>query len=71
VRPATLAGHPAVEFDWSYTGGDEVDRVGLVRAAIIDGKLYLINFDAPKLHYFDEHVGEVRRIMDSAWLEGG
>lgn len=66
VRPATLAGHPAVEFDWSYTGADEVDRRGLVRAAIIGERLYMINFDAPSLHYFDEHVGEVRAIMDSA-----
>lgn len=70
VRPATLAGHPAVEFDWSYTGSDEVDRKGLVRAAIVGGRLYMINFDAPRLHYFDEHVDEVRRIMDSARFEG-
>lgn len=70
VRPATLAGHPAVEFDWSYTGGDEVERKGLVRAAIVGDRLYMINFDAPKLHYFDEHVAEVRGIMDSARFEG-
>ena len=70
VRPATLAGYPAVEFDWSYTGGDEVERKGLVRAAIVGGKLYMINFDAPRLHYFDEHVDEARRIMDSARFEG-
>ena len=71
VRPATLAGHPAVEFDWSYTGSDEVDRKGLVRAAVIDGRLYMINFDAPKLHYFDAHVNEARAVMDSARFEGG
>jgi hypothetical protein len=70
VRPATLAGHPAVEFDWSYTGGDEVERKGLVRAAIVGGRLYMINFDAPRLHYFEEHVDEARAIMDSARFEG-
>lgn len=69
VRPATLAGHPAVEFDWSYTGADEIERLGLVRAAIVGGRLYIINFDAPRLHYFDEHVDEARAIMDSARFE--
>lgn len=66
VRPATLAGHPGVEFEHVFTGADEVSRRGLVRAAIIDGELFMVNWDAPRLHYFDEHVGEVREIMDSA-----
>lgn len=68
VRPATLAGHPGVEFEHTFTGGDEVARRGLVRGAIIGGRLYLINWDAPRLHYYDEHVDEVRAIMDSAKL---
>lgn len=71
VRPATLAGRPAVEFDWSYTGGDEVERLGLVRAAIVDGRLYMINFDAPRLHYFGAHVDEARAVMDSARFPAG
>ena len=68
VNPATLAGHPGVEFEHVFTGSDEVARRGLVRAAIIDGELYMINWDAPRLHYFDEHLDEVRDIMDSAKL---
>lgn len=68
VRPATLAGYPAVEFEHTFTGADEVARKGLVRGAIIGERLYLINWDAPKLHYYDENVGEVRAIMDSAKL---
>lgn len=71
VKPATLAGHPGVEFEFVYTGGDEVARRGLVRGAIIGGRLYLINWDAPKLHYYEQHVEEVRQIMDSAKLGGG
>ena len=66
VAPARLGGHPGVEFEFTYTGGDEVARRGLVRGAIVGGKLYLVNWDAPKLHYYDEHVAEVRAIMDSA-----
>lgn len=68
VHPATLAGHPGVEFEHVFTGSDEVARRGLVRAAIINGELYIINWDAPRLHYFDQHIAEVRAIMDSAKL---
>lgn len=71
VQPASLAGHAGVEFEFTYTGADEVARRGLVRGAIIGGKLYLINWDAPRLHYYDEHLTEVRAIMDSARLAGG
>lgn len=66
VRPAQLAGYPGVHFAYTYTGGDNVDRRGEVRAAIIDKKLYLINFDAPRIHYFDASIGEVRQMMDGA-----
>ncbi len=68
VKPATLAGQSGVEFEYTYTGGDEVARRGLVRGAIMGGKLYLINWDAPRLHYFGQHADEVRDIMDSARL---
>lgn len=71
VVPATLAGQQGVEFEYRYTGGDEVARRGLVRGAIIGGRLYLVNWDAPRLHYFDDHVDEVRAIMDSARLPSG
>ena len=69
VRPATLAGHPGVHFAYRYTGGDNLERRGEVRAAIIGERLTLINFDAPAIHYFDETIDEARAIMDSARLD--
>ncbi len=68
VTPAMLAGHNGVEFEYRYTGGDELARRGLVRGAIVGDRLYLINWDAPRLHYYEEHIDEVRAIMDSARL---
>jgi hypothetical protein len=68
VKPATLAGHPGVEFEFTYSGADEVARRGIVRGAIIADKLYLISFDAPRLHYYAQHLDEVRALMDSAKL---
>ena len=69
VAPATLGGHPAVHFRYSYTGGDNVARLGEARAAIIDEKLYLISFEAPRLHYFDRYITGVRAMMDNARFE--
>ena len=72
VRPAKLAGVDGVHFAYSYASeGDNLERRGEVRAATIGGKLYLINFDAAKIHYFDAHIAEVRAIMDSARMVAG
>jgi hypothetical protein len=69
VEPAKLAGHNAVRFTYEYTVKDEeVRRKGEARAAVIGGKLYLINFAAPAIHYYDAGVDEARAIMDSAKL---
>ncbi|MBX7539945.1 hypothetical protein [Qipengyuania sphaerica] len=69
VKPATLAGYEGVHFSYSYTGGDNVARLGEARAAIIDEKLYLISFEAPRIHYFDRYIAGVRAMMDSARFE--
>lgn len=70
VEPSTLAGYPGVHFEYSYSGGDNLSKRGEVRAAIIDGRLYMITFEAPRIHYFDETIDEARAIMDSARIAG-
>lgn len=71
VEPAKLAGYNGVRFTYHYTVQDEdVRRKGEGRAAIVDGKLYLITFAAPELHYFDAGIAEARRVMDSARIPG-
>lgn len=66
VRPATLAGHEGVEFGFRYTAEDELERTGLVRAAIVGNALYLIQFNAPTIHYFADGVDDARVLMDTA-----
>ena len=69
VEPARLAGHDGVRFSYHYVVQDEeVRRKGEARAAIIGGKLYLIDYAAPAIHYFDTGITEARAIMDSARL---
>ncbi|WP_155006389.1 hypothetical protein [Sphingomonas hengshuiensis] len=67
VAPAKLAGHDGVHFTFHYAVQDEdLRRNGEARAAVIGGKLYLIAFQGPALHYFGAGIGEARAIMDSA-----
>lgn len=68
VQPATLAGQPAVQFDFRYVGGDEVQRRGRTVLAVIDGKLYLIGLEAAALHYFDAALPEFESLLASAAL---
>jgi len=71
VRPAQLAGHPGVEMDFTYaTEGDNLERKGTARAAVIGQRLYLITYDAPKLHYYDAGLPTALAVMNSARLVG-
>ena len=65
VEPATFAGRPGFRLRYRYTTGELIRR-GEARGSIVDGKLYLINYSAPALHYFDTGLPRATAIMDSA-----
>jgi len=52
----------------SATDLDHLTRKGEARAAIIEGKLYMVTFDAPRLHYFDLTIDDFRALADTARL---
>jgi hypothetical protein len=67
VEPATFAGKPGFRFTYNFTiQNEEVKRLGEARGAIVDGKLYMITFEAPVIHYFGHDVDAFRKIADSA-----
>jgi hypothetical protein len=67
VEPATFAGAQGFRFTYSYTvQNEDVRRNGEARGAVIDGKLYLVTFEAPAIHYFDRDVAAFRQIADTA-----
>ncbi|NJC33255.1 hypothetical protein GGR88_000729 [Sphingomonas jejuensis] len=70
IAPDSLAGRPGFRFDYSYVlPGEEVRRKGAATGAIVGGKLYLISFEAPAIHYFDRDVGAYRAIVAAARLK--
>lgn len=69
VEPAKLGKHDAVRFAYNYAAQEEgLTRRGEGVAAIIDGRLYLVNFIAPAIHYFDRDIGEIRRLIATMQL---
>ncbi len=66
VEPAKLSGRDAVRFSYHYAAqDDELNRKGEGVAANIDGKLYMINFVAPTIHYFDRDLPKFRALVDT------
>jgi hypothetical protein len=64
--PTLLGGHKAIRFSYMLTSsGDEVRRKGEAIGALVNGKLYLVTFEAPALHFFDKDVEKYRQLADS------
>lgn len=71
IEPATFAGHRGFRFRYSFTlEGEEVRRTGEATGAIADGKLWMITYEAPTIHYFDRNLADYRALVDSAQIPG-
>lgn len=71
IEPATFAGNQGFKFTYSFAVQDEVKRKGEARGAIIGGKLYMITYEAPRIHYFDRDLASFQKIADSARFPAG
>ena len=65
-QPGRFLGRDGVHFTYEYTDNDELPRKGEARAVLIDKKLYMVTFDAPRLHFFDRTLANFRSLADSA-----
>jgi hypothetical protein len=70
VRPESFASRPGFRFDLDLATGNGLEQSGFGAGAIVDGKLYLIAYRAPKLHYFEHYKPAVEKLIDTARIEG-
>lgn len=69
MSPAPLAGQPGFSMRYRYTlPGDDVARRGAARGAVIGGRLFLITYEAPAIHYFERDLAAFEAVADSARL---
>lgn len=67
IEPAKLGGRDAVRIAYEYVSDNShLTYKGLLTAAIVDKKLYIIDFEAPALYFFDRDKAKAEAVMASA-----
>jgi len=71
LRPAAFGGLDGFRFEFRHYSQQGLHYRGLAHgAATVDGKLHLIVFYAPAIHYFDALRGDVEALFKSVQLSG-
>lgn len=62
LKPLMVDGNPGFEAEFSVVTDDEVPRKIYVAGAVKNDALYLILFQATRMHYYDKYIGEVTNM---------
>lgn len=68
LQPRQFLGYRGFQLDYEHLDTDELWRKGRVVGAVIDGRLYLILYDAARTHYYDNGLPDFEAIVASARL---
>lgn len=68
MTPRPFLGTSGFQFDYEHLDSDEVRRKGRAVAAVINGRLYMILFDAARSHYYNALLPDYEAIVHSARL---
>lgn len=64
IEPAKMGGKDAIRFGYDYvTENNHLAYKGQVTATIVDKKLYLIDFEAPAMYYFNRDRPKAEAIV--------
>ena len=66
LQPRPFLGANGFQFDFEHLDSDELWRRGRAVGAVIDGRLYLILFDAARSHYYGNAIGDFEVLAASA-----
>ncbi|HVL77717.1 MAG TPA: hypothetical protein VM346_00350 [Sphingomicrobium sp.] len=66
LTPRPFLGANGFQFDYEHLDTDELWRRGRAVGAVIDGRLYLILFDAARSHYYQNAIGDFEALVASA-----
>jgi hypothetical protein len=66
LAPRTFLGSPGFQYDYEHLDGDELWRKGRAVGAVIDGKLYLVQLDAARAHYYAAALPDFEAMIASA-----
>lgn len=66
LTPRPFLGANGFQYDFEHLDSDEVRRKGRAVGAVINGKLYLMLFDAARSHYFNASLPDFEAMVASA-----
>lgn len=66
LQPRPFLDANGFELDYEHLDGDELWRRGRAVGAVVDGRLYMILFDAARSHYYDAALPDFESIVASA-----
>ena len=61
-------GQDGIRFTYEYVDNDNLPRKGEARAILANHLLYMVTFDAPRLHFYDRSLQDFHALSDSAHL---
>lgn len=71
IVPTQFAGQQGFRFTYHYVAtGDELVRKGEAVGAMVEDKLYLINYAAPEIHFFDHNRDDFVQLVESVRFSG-
>jgi hypothetical protein len=68
IEPRPFLGTNGFQFDYEHLDSDELWRKGRAVGAVIDGRLYLVLFDAARSHYYAAALPDFEAVVASAQL---
>ncbi|WP_114228107.1 MULTISPECIES: hypothetical protein [Sphingomonas] len=66
LAPRPFLGAAGFQYDYEHLDSDELWRKGRAVGAVIDGRLYLIQFDAARSHYYAAALPDFEAMVVSA-----
>ena len=66
LQPRQFLGYPGFQFDFEHLDNDELWRKGRAVGAVVDGRLYLILFDATRSHYYGNSLPDFEVMANNA-----
>ena len=68
LQPRQFMGYPGFQFDFEHHDGDELWRKGRAVGAVIDGRLYLMLYDAARSHYYTNALPDFEAMANNAHI---
>ncbi|MCK0099772.1 hypothetical protein MWU38_10285 [Qipengyuania sp. S6317L1] len=66
IEPQPFLGAEGVGFSYQMIASNGATLRGEARAVILDGELFMITYEAPRLFYFETYLSDFQKLLDSA-----